>query len=231
MPTVQPAHSPTLHLQVADTGERLDLVADRLIVAGYTGRDVAAVRAHIEELAAIGVPAPPTVPTFYDLDPALLTTDPIIEVTGGNTSGEVEPVLIRHNGRFFLGVGSDHTDRDLERGDITASKAACAKPLSERVIPLPADLESVDWDRIGASSSVDDQQYQRGTLAALRTPADLIAKLTSAVKDLDGDMVVFAGTLPLLAGRFVPGTKWRLTMNTSEGTTLTRSYEVKRRSA
>src|ERR1700742_3311801 len=36
-----------------------------LIVAGWTGRDEAALRHHIEELAAIGVPRPSSVPVFY----------------------------------------------------------------------------------------------------------------------------------------------------------------------
>ena len=38
---------------------------DNCVVAGWTGRDKAALDHHIEELAAIGVPGPSTVPLYY----------------------------------------------------------------------------------------------------------------------------------------------------------------------
>ncbi|WP_028923936.1 DUF2848 family protein [Pseudonocardia acaciae] len=216
---------PSFRLHAVDTGEDLAFEPRRLIVAGYTGRDAEAVRAHIAELAAIGVPEPASIPTFYDLDPALLTTGPLVEVTGENTSGEAEPVLVRHAGRHYLGVGSDHTDRDLERTDIGASKAACPKPFSSQVVTLPAEAQ---WDGIELASTVDGVDYQRGTLAALRTPDDLLARLADTLGELDGDLVVFGGTLPLLTGDFRPGTGWRTSLRAGEHT-LTCSYETKRR--
>src|SRR5580704_12864046 len=115
----------TLRFRPIGAGPDLSLDAPRLIIAPYTGRNAAAVAAHIEELAAIGIPPPASVPAFFELDPRLVTSDPVITFAGSNTSGEVEPVVIRHNGRRSLGVGSDHTDRDVERTDIAASKAAC----------------------------------------------------------------------------------------------------------
>src|ERR1700722_18749465 len=100
----------TLQLRLLGTDSHLDLEAPRLIIAGYTGRNVAAVAAHIEELAAIGIPPPASVPAFFELDPSLVTSDAVVTIFGSNTSGEAEPVLIRHHGRHYLGVGSDHTD-------------------------------------------------------------------------------------------------------------------------
>lgn len=223
-------HTPHFRLHAVDTGDDLAFEPKRLIVAGYTGRDTEAVEEHIAELAAIGVPPPPSVPMFYDLDPALLTTGPIIQVAGENTSGEAEPVLIRHGGRYYLGVGSDHTDRDLERTDIAESKAACPKPFADRVLTLPADLAALDWDGIGLESSVDGVDYQRGTLAALRTPADLLARLADTLGDLAGDLIVFGGTVPLLTGAFRPGIRWRAVLRAG-ATTLTCGYETKRRTS
>lgn len=220
---------PVLRLHVAGTDTELELDSPRLIIAGYTGRDAAAVAEHIAELAAIGVPAPQSVPAFYELDPGLLTTDPVVDITGSNTSGEVEPVLIRHKGRHYLGVGSDHTDRDRERNDIAASKAACPKPVSEQVIPLPGDLAELDWDTITVASTVDGTAYQRGTLDALRTPKDLLTHLAESLGDIDRDLIVFAGTLPLLNGHFVPGTRWQLSLSPSSGTSLAHNYEAKQR--
>lgn len=219
-----------LRLYLAGRGTAVDVTPQRLVVAGYTGRDEHAVAEHIAELAAIGVPEPASVPAFYDLDPALLTTESIVAIDGTGTSGEVEPVLIRHENSYYLAVGSDHTDRDIERHDIGASKAACPKPLGGLVMPLGTELSSVDWDGITASSSVDEVPYQRGTLAALRRPDDLLTRLSATLGETDGDLVVFGGTLPLLTGEFVHGSYWKLHLGFADGVTLTHSYETKQRS-
>lgn len=224
------ALTPSFRLHAVDTGRDLAFEPKRLIVAGYTGRDTEAVQEHIDELAAIGVPPPPSVPAFYDLDPGLLTTAPTVQIAGDNTSGEAEPVLIRHGGRYYLGVGSDHTDRDLERTDIARSKAACPKPFADRVLTLPDDPSALDWDAIALASTVDGVDYQRGTLAALRTPADLLARMADTLGELAGDLIVFGGTLPLLTGAFRPGTRWRAELRAG-ATTLTCSYDTQRRTS
>lgn len=228
MPPVLGSTPPQLRLRPTGAEPEFDLDSPRLIVAGYTGRDADAVAEHIAELAAIGIPPPPTVPAFYEMDAGLLTTDPIVDISGSNTSGEVEPVLIRHHDTYYLGVGSDHTDRDLERADIAGSKAACPKPVCPQVIALPADLHALDWDSILAESQVDGAAYQRGHLTALRTPTDLLTRLVDALGQLDGDLVMFTGTLPLLGGEFIAGTHWQLRLSINPGTTLTHSYQVKR---
>ncbi|MBV8744353.1 MAG: DUF2848 family protein, partial [Xanthobacteraceae bacterium] len=48
-----------------DRTDAVNLEPETLIVAGWTGRDEASLRHHIEELAAIGVARPSTVPVFY----------------------------------------------------------------------------------------------------------------------------------------------------------------------
>ncbi|MDQ7910104.1 DUF2848 family protein [Phytohabitans sp. ZYX-F-186] len=213
-----------LTLRVAGADAPVRLTPRRLIVAGYTGRDEAVVRAHIEELAAAGIPPPPTVPTFYPLDPALVTTAYEVAVTGTNTSGEVEPVLIRAAGRWYLGVGSDHTDRDLERVDIAGAKATCPKPVGGEVVALPDGPDSLDWDGIAAASEVDAVPYQAGRLSALRTPGDLWRRAVAATGDPGGDLVLFGGTLPLLDGHFVPGRTWWLRLDLPDGRRLTHTY-------
>lgn len=224
---------PALTLSVAGTGEQLQLSPDRLVVAGYTAKDEAAVAEHIAELACIGVPPPPTVPAFYDLDPRLLTTDAVVEVTGSSTSGEVEPVVIRHHGRHFLAVGSDHTDRELERTDIAESKAACPKPIGGTVVELGTDLSALsaaDWDRLGADSTVDDRPYQEGSIATLRHPAELQQRMTAVLGEITGTVLMFCGTLPLLGGTFIHGSSWRMRLRLPGGPTLTHAYETKLRS-
>lgn len=216
----------TLRFRPIGTGTDLNLDAPRLIIAGYTGRDAAAVAAHIQELAAIGIPPPASVPAFFELDPCLVSSDPAVKIIGANTSGEAEPVLIRHNGRYYLGVGSDHTDRDLERTDIAASKAACPKPVGRQVIALPEDLAALRWDAIDVESDVDGEPCQRGILASLRAPTDLLSRMTSTLGELRGDLVIFCGTVPILTGEFRAGRHWRVALKLDANTSLTHSYEV-----
>jgi Protein of unknown function (DUF2848) len=216
----------TLRFRAVGASSDINLDAPRLIIAAYTGRDAAAVAAHIEELAAIGIPPPASVPAFFELDPGLVTSDPVVTIAGSNSSGEVEPVLIRHNGRLYLGVGSDHTDRDLERTDIAASKAACPKPVSHQLIALPDDIDELNWDAIDVESDVDGEPYQRGSLASLRTPTDVLRRMTSALGELGDNLVIFCGTVPLLTGAFRAGRHWRLVLKLDANTSLTHSYEV-----
>ncbi|PPK63631.1 DUF2848 family protein [Actinokineospora auranticolor] len=218
-----------LKLRVLGTDEVLSVTPTRLVVAGYTARDEDVVAAHIAELAAIGVPPPTSVPAYYDLDPALLTTDAVVAVSGPVTSGEVEPVILRHAGQYYLGVGSDHTDRELERADIATSKAACPKPLGDSVVRIGTDLSDLDWDNATADSSVDGWPYQRGGLSALRHPADILTRMTAALGPVDGDLALFCGTLPLLTGEFTPGAYWRVHLELPAGHVLTHAYETKPR--
>ncbi|MFJ7217673.1 DUF2848 family protein [Amycolatopsis sp. NPDC098790] len=214
----------TLDLTVAGSGKRLPVRPEKLIVAGYTARDEAAVARHIEELAAIGVPPPPAVPMFYDLDPALLSTDTTVPVGGKATSGEVEPVLIRHDGTYYLGVGSDHTDRELERDDIAASKAACPKPVGGAVVELGPAPVFPDWDQAQATSEVDGRPYQAGAVSSLRHPAELLERMTATIGDIAGDFVLFCGTLALIGGEFVHGDEWSLSLTLPAAAPLTHTY-------
>jgi 4-hydroxyphenylacetate 3-monooxygenase len=216
----------TPRFRLIGTDADMILDAPRLIIAGYTGRNEAVVAAHIAELAAIGIPPPASVPAFFVLDPSLVTSDPVVTISGSNTSGEVEPVLIRHKGRHYLGVGSDHTDRDVERSDIGASKAACPKPVGHQVVALPDDLAMLDWDAIDVESDVDGEPYQRGSLAAMRTPTDLLSRMAGTLGAVEDDLVIFCGTVPLLTGAFRAGRHWRIQLTLSSNTALIHTYEV-----
>ncbi len=214
--------------QVADLGREVPfpvLVEPTLLVIGYAGRDEASVRHHIDELAAIGIAPPPTVPMVYELPAELVTTDGLLAVHGARTSGEVEPVLVRAAGAWHLAVGSDHTDRELEALDVRDSKAACPKPLSRSAIRLDRDPATGglddDWDALEVTSEIDGVAYQRGTLASLRVPSDLIAHATRT--DPGGDLVVFGGTVPLVGGTFRYGSRFSATLG-GEGWALRLDY-------
>ena len=208
------------------------LVEPTLLVIGYAGRDEAAVRHHIDELAAIGIAPPPEVPMVYHLAADLLTTAPHLPTSGPRTSGEVEPVLVRAAGVWHLAVGSDHTDRELEAVDVRDSKAACPKPVSGTAIrldvnPAAGGLDQA-WDLIGVASWIDGDPYQGGTLSALRVPSDLVARATADTPG--GDLVVFCGTVPLLDGSFRYGETFAASMSGGDWA-LTLEYSLSDREA
>ncbi|HSU78409.1 MAG TPA: DUF2848 family protein, partial [Burkholderiales bacterium] len=56
-----------------------------LVIAGWTGRDQAALRQHIRELEELGVKPPKTTPIFYRVAADLLTYATSIQVSGPDT--------------------------------------------------------------------------------------------------------------------------------------------------
>src|SRR3989441_10038320 len=90
---------------------RIDIAS--LVIAGWTGRDKAAVEHHIAELAAIGVKRPRAIPCFYRLGANLLTTAPEVDGVGGDSSGGVEFVLVAEPHAMCVGGGSGHTRREV----------------------------------------------------------------------------------------------------------------------
>src|SRR5579864_5811036 len=138
--------------------ERIDFTVAALIVAGWTGRDEAALRHHIEELAAIGVPRPSSVPVFYRNSALNVTQASRLQVLGPDTSGEAEPVVIAYGGRLWLTVGSDHTDRKAETMGIALSKQLCAKPVGRELWLLDDVVDHWDQLRLSAFATIDGRR-------------------------------------------------------------------------
>ncbi len=182
-----------------DKTDRVSLNPEMLIVAGWTGRDEAALRHHIEELAAIGVPRPSSVPVFYRNAASNVVQTHRLEVLGPDTSGEVEPVVVALDDGLWIGLGSDHTDRKAETMGIALSKQLCGKVMGDALWRL-ADI-SAHWDQImiRAHAVIGGARvvYQEGPLAAMRHPDDLIARhgMTLAL-----NTIMFCGTLGAKGG-------------------------------
>lgn len=198
-----------------------------LIIAGWTGRDRAAVQAHIDELAELGVAPPKNVPIFYRADSALLTTGPEIQVVGEDSSGEAESVLVRHKGRFYVGLGSDHTDRKLETVGITLSKQVCAKP----VAPFLWSWDDVadHWDELVLRAVLpqDGTVYQEGPVSGLLRPDALLALYEERHGAVADGTVMFCGTLPVRGGiRFTPSLRLELE-DAKRDRTITHHYSVR----
>jgi hypothetical protein len=76
-------------------------------------------------------------------------------------------MIIAANGHLFVGLGSDHTDRQVETYGVTVAKQMCGKPLATTLWPL-AEVES-HWDQLILRSwlteGVSRQLYQEGSVA------------------------------------------------------------------
>ncbi len=191
---------------VEKTGNReIDYTVNGAVLCGYTGRNQAAVRKHIEELAKEGVEPPPSVPTLYPKPPWGLTQKDAIEVEGRETSGEVEFFLLVDKDRIYVGAASDHTDRELERHDIRKSKQVCPTILSTTLWNYEEIKDS--WDQIEIRSwAIKNGQklmYQESTLGSILAPEDLIRLVEQQLNDRTGGIALFSGTPPLLAGEMI----------------------------
>jgi hypothetical protein len=174
---------------------------EALVIAGWTGRDQAAVDKHIAELAAIGVKPPATTPIFYRASAARLCVDDEIEALGEASSGEAEFVLLAHAGRLWVGAGSDHTDREVEKYGVSVSKQMCDKPIAadfwayEEIAP--------HWDSLVLRAHISDAGrralYQEGSVSAMLDPPTLIGQFRGG-DALDDGTLMLCGTLAARGG-------------------------------
>jgi hypothetical protein len=184
-----------------DTTTPLTLAIDQAVIAGWTGRDPVARDKHIAELEAIGIARPATTPIYYRVSARRLTTADSIEVSGGDSSGEVEFVLIGWQGRIFVGLGSDHTDRKVETYSVTVSKQMCDKVMA----PVLWELEEVidHWDQmiLRAFAWIGGKRvlYQEGTLDSILSVAELV-RGTFGDKGLPDGCAMFGGTFAAKGG-------------------------------
>lgn len=173
----------------------------RLVIAGWTGKDVAALEHHIRELEAIGVKRPKSTPIFYRAAASLLTTADTIEVLGEKSSGEVECIVHALADGLWIGVGSDHTDREVETVGVSLSKQVCAKPVSRRIWRF--DDVAAHWDKLllrsFAHAGGKRRLYQEGPVATMRPPSELIRLYTGGDR-LAAGTSMYCGTLAVQGG-------------------------------
>ena len=212
-----------------DGPRELEIV--ELVVAGWTGRDEAGVRHHIDELAEIGVPGPSNFPLFYRVAASLVTMSSAIQVLGGESSGEVEPLIVRTVDGLWLGLGSDHTDRGLESVSVAASKQACAKPVAADLWPWGEVEDHLDAIRLQSWIEEDGGRvaYQDGTLAAIRPLGDLLSASGLGEMPLNPGQaaVMLCGTTPVLSGGIRAAGHFAMEMrDPTRGRSIRHSYDV-----
>lgn len=167
---------------------------NHLVIAGWTGRDEAALQKHIKELEEIGVKPPKTTPIFYRVAASLFTHATQIEVSGPDTSGEVEYVLLQRPDGLWVTVGSDHTDRKAETIGVSLSKQLCAKVACPDAWPY-AEVRP-HWDKLMLRAWADGDLYQEGPVSAMRSPEDLTQRYGGLVPGA----AMFCGTLAAKGG-------------------------------
>jgi hypothetical protein len=214
-------------LRVPGEDQAYRITPERLIIAGFTGRDRQAVDAHLQELREFGVPVPTSTPVFFELDPSLLTTADEISVPGELTSGEVEPVLVVADDTWLLTVGSDHTDRESERVSIRLGKERCPKVIGRDCVPVDGIAA---WDAIELESWVDGSSasYQTGMLKDLLPLEDVLTALGDTGTQLRPGDVVFLGTVPVADGTLRFSSRFRGELrDTNWAHTLALDYRIR----
>ena len=188
-------------LYAGERAQTLDMSVQQAIIAGWTGRDRAALEKHIVELEALGVARPASTPIYYRVSAARITTSPVIQTTGAASSGEVEFVLAQWGGEMWVGVGSDHTDREVETYNVTVSKQMCEKPVAGSFWRF-SDV-SAHWGRLVMRSYIYENGvrvlYQEGSVEAMLEPSVLIEGYAGKTQ-LDEGTVMFCGTFAAKGG-------------------------------
>ena len=183
------------------TSARKSITIRQAIIAGWTGRDRAALEKHIRELEELGVKRPATTPIFYRVAATRMTTDATIQASGGASSGEVEFALFKDGGKLWVGLGSDHTDREVETYNVTVSKQMCDKPFAPEFWAF--DDVAEHWDSLMLRSHIVENGvrtiYQEGPVTSMLPPLDLIGLLEKITKFEDAS-IMFCGTLAAKGG-------------------------------
>lgn len=193
----------TFDFQAGATTSRRAITLRQFVIAGWTGRDQHKLQEHIEELRLLGVTPPASTPCFYPGGRELPTTAPEIDCLGAESSGEAEfAILVDEDGGWWVGVGSDHTDRKVEAYSVAVSKQVCPKP----VAPVLWRFDDVagHWDQLELRSWVQEGTgwtlYQEGSVAAMRDPRDLAEAYRALGRNLGPGTLMLGGTLAAIGG-------------------------------
>ena len=192
----------TLEFTVLPDGSAKQVRIDDLVIAGWTGRDVEALEKHIVELEELGVPRPSSVPCFYRVGAENFTNGEELQFLGDTSSGEVEFILIGTDEGMLIGVGSDHTDREVETYSVPVSKQMCAKPVSKDVWRYDEVKDHFDdlLLRAWATENGEKKLYQDGGVTAMRPPEELISLYLPGQTALPAGMAMYCGTLAAIGG-------------------------------
>ncbi len=219
---------PSLHLDVANHRSRT-IHVNWLFNAGYAGRDSAAVQHHVDELAALGVPAPDSVPTLYPLSHLLARQDRVVQVPHARTSGEAEWALIvgESPDDLLVTAACDHTDRDLEVHGVAWSKQTAPDLIGDRAwrwSDVADDFDSFTL-RAWVTHNGTQELISEGSPADLLPPSYWIERLGTAGLLRPGT-VLMSGTIPMSEGVDQFAEAWRVELVDPAGHLSRVAYRV-----
>lgn len=180
------------------SGERpLMMDVDRVEIAGYTGRDTEAVHRYVAKLEEEGIAPPASIPSVFKVGADRVVQHAEIQVTGGETCGEVEFVLLATDDGIHVTVGSDHTDRALEQQSINLSKQVVPKVVAGEAWRF-SDVAD-HWDSLVLEAWVgeDSRPYQQTGVDFFMEPDRILALVDAAP-----GTVVYGGTVSSINGGF-----------------------------
>lgn len=217
-----------LTLHVVGAGPRTIAIA-YVLNGGYAGRDQAEVQHHIDELAALGIPAPRSIPTLYPLSNHLVSQGDALQTPHARCSGEAEWAMIvgEDETDILVAAACDHTDRALEVHGVAWSKQSFPNMIGD-VAWRYADVEGAmdgfslrGWVRHGSEETL----IQDGSPARLLPPRYWIERLRAAGLLRPGTLVM-SGTIGMIEGvdQFADG--WRVEMADGQGNLSRVAYSV-----
>ena len=213
-------------VQVDGADARFRIV--RMYNLGSAMRRAETAVAHQEEVAKAGIHIAFDVPAprIYPIAPYALTTGDQVLVQDAETSGEVE-IVVAVADRVYVGVGSDHSDRALERVSIPWSKQVCPNVLAP--VLWPFEPMRARWDACVLRSWVDERLYQEVPVAAFLHPDDVIATLRARLRALPSrDYLVFCGTVASLDKALGFGQRWSFELeDPGAGRRIKHAYTVR----
>ena len=215
-----------LTLLTLEGSRDIDFPVKQLFCGGFTGRSRDAVKKHIDEMASVGIPPPKRTPALYHISPYLITSGDEVEVVGDKTSGEVEPVLLLSSGETYLTVGSDQTDREVERLSYPKSKQICGKIIARQIWRY-ADVKD-HYDDLLLRCEIEKDGlthlYQEGSVSTVMNPLDLINLYNLG----EEGTALFAGTIPTEKKRLVYADRYRIELiDPVLERSITQTYAVK----
>lgn len=217
-----------LELVVSGQGKLFDL--ERVVNAGYSGRDREAVREHVEETVAEGIPEPESVPTLYPLAPWALLVDPsAVAVVGERTSGEAEFGLLVTGRETYVVAASDQTDRELETRSIQKSKQIAPNVISREAWLLSQVRDHWDAVELRAWNTVDGERtlYQEATLGDVLEPETILDEVRERYGGPLYGTAVLSGTVATVSGHLQPGSRFAVELYDPElDRALTVDYDV-----
>ncbi len=196
---------------------------------GWVGRDRKKIAEHIAELEAQGIRGPKEIPEHFIVAPFVNTQQREIVCIGDKTCGEIELFFFVNGQEVYFGLGSDHTDRELETVDMVKSKGICQKPMSAQIWRY-RDVKD-HWDSLRLTAWQTDEQgsevlYQDSYLSEILALDDLLVEAKKLYSDLD-QVLIWSGTIPTKNG-LMYGSSFRGRLEDEVlGRSLSIQYQVK----